>query len=250
MSAADKQPIIRDLHGMAEFHAAEGLQRDVWGPDDKTDPGDLMMVIQAEGGLAAGAFLGNRLIGYVFAFPTTTPGVQHSHRLAVRAEARGLGLGLKLKLYQADWCLQRGIRHVRWTYDPLRLPNAALNIGRLGATAATYHRDYYGEMGGINAGTASDRLLVDWRLDGERFGRCRAGQALLTEAEASAARRVALPADFATLLRIDPGAASAERFRVRDEIEAAFSEGFIIADVDAREPAYLLLRSSNCPAAR
>lgn len=244
MSAADVQPIIRDLQGIAEFHAAEDLQRDVWGPDDKIDPGDLMMVIQAEGGLAAGAFHENRLIGYVFAFPTATPGVQHSHRLAVRAEARGLGLGLKLKLYQADWCLQRGIRHVRWTYDPLRLPNAALNIGRLGATASTYHRDYYGEMGGINAGTASDRLLADWRLDGERYARCRGGQAMLNSEEVSAARRIALPADFAALLKADPVAASAERLRVREEIEAAFSAGFVIVGVDSREPAYLLIRSS------
>lgn len=245
MSAAAGQPVIRDLAGMAEFHAAEELQRDVWGPDDKIDPGDLMMVIQAEGGLAAGAFLDGRLIGYVFAFPTATPGVQHSHRLAVRAEARGLGLGLKLKLYQADWCLQRGIRHVRWTYDPLRLPNAALNIGRLGATAATYHRDYYGEMGGINAGTASDRLLADWRLDGDRYVRCRAGEAMLTAAEAATARRVALPTDFGSLLKTDPGTAGAERLRVRGEIEAAFSAGFVIAGVDTTEPAYLLLRSSN-----
>lgn len=243
MSVGDTQPVIRDLQGMTEFLAAEELQRDVWGPDDKTDPGDLMMVIQAEGGLAAGAFLGDRLIGYVFAFPTATPGVQHSHRLAVRAEARGLGLGLKLKLYQADWCLRRGIRHVRWTYDPLRLPNAALNIGRLGATATIYHRDYYGEMGGINAGTASDRLLADWRLDGERYARCRAGASMLTAAEAAAAHRIILPADFAGLLKADPGAAGAERLRVREEIEAAFSAGLVIVGVDTREPAYLLVRS-------
>lgn len=244
MSAADTPPVIRDLQGMAEFHAAEDLQRDVWGPDDKTDPGDLMMVIQAEGGLAAGAFLKDRLIGYVFAFPTATPGVQHSHRLAVREEARGLGLGLKLKFYQADWCLRRGIRHVRWTYDPLRLPNAVLNIDRLGATAAVYHRDYYGEMGGINAGTASDRLLVDWKLDGDRYARCRAGEAVLTAERIAAAHRIALPADFGRLLKTAPDAASAERFRVREEIEAALAAGFVIAGVDATEPAYLLLRSS------
>ena len=244
MSAADTQPVIRDLEGMAEFHAAEDLQCDVWGPDDKIDPGDLMMVIQAEGGLAAGAFLESRLIGYVFAFPTVTPGVQHSHRLAVRAEARGLGLGLKLKLYQAEWCLQRGIRHVRWTYDPLRLPNAALNIGRLGATATTYHRDYYGEMGGINAGTASDRLLADWWLDGERYARCRAGEAMLTAEVAAKAHRITLPTDFGRLLKADPNVASAERLRVREAIEAAFSDGYTIVGIDVTEPAYLLLRSS------
>lgn len=231
---------IRDLRGMAEFRLAEQLQFDVWGKDDRIDPGDLMMVIQEEGGLAAGAFVDDRLVGYVFAFPTVSPGVQHSHRLAVRAEARGLGLGLKLKLHQAVWCLERGISHVRWTYDPLRLPNAALNIGRLGATASVYHRDYYGEMGGINAGTVSDRLLADWRLDGARYRRCLAGEPMLDAADV--AGRIALPADFAGLLAADPAAARTERLRVRAEIEAAFAEGLVIAGVDVKGAAYLLAR--------
>ena len=233
---------IRDLRGMAEFHAVEALQLDVWGKDDRIDPGDLMMVIQAEGGLAAGAFVDDRLVGYVFAFPTVSAGVQHSHRLAVRAEARGLGLGRKLKLYQAAWCLDRGITHVRWTYDPLRLPNAALNIGRLGATASVYHRDYYGEMGGINAGTVSDRLLADWKLDGPRYARCLDGAPML---DAEATGRIFLPADFAGLLRSDPAAAAAERLRVRTEIEAAFVAGLVIAGVDVTTPAYLLVEKDR-----
>lgn len=58
-----------------------------------------MMVIRAKGGLCAGAFLEGRLIGYVFAFPTRNPKVQHSHRLAVHPDARGLHLGSRLKWY-------------------------------------------------------------------------------------------------------------------------------------------------------
>ena len=35
----------------------------------------------------------------------------------------------------------------------------------LGATACTFHRDYYGELPDeLNAGWPSDRLTVDWRL--------------------------------------------------------------------------------------
>ena len=54
--------IIRDLSGMEEFFKAEQLQREVWGADDTEDPADLMMVIQHEGGLVAGAFDGERLV--------------------------------------------------------------------------------------------------------------------------------------------------------------------------------------------
>ena len=124
---------FRDLHGMAEFRAAEDLQRQVWGEGDQPDPADLMFVIQAEGGLVGGAWLDGRLMGYVFGFPTRDPQVQHSHRLAVLPEARGLGLGIKLKIYQRDWCLHHGIARVRWTFDPLRAVNASLNIHSLGA---------------------------------------------------------------------------------------------------------------------
>ncbi|MDZ7907351.1 MAG: GNAT family N-acetyltransferase [Gemmobacter sp.] len=171
---------IRDLQGMAEFAQAEQLQRDVWGAGDAPDPADLMMVVQHEGGLVAGAFAEGRLLGYAFGFPTRDPLVQHSHRLAVRAEARGLKLGLRLKWYQHDWCAARGIARVRWTYDPLRLANATLNIAALGAEVSTYLPDYYGEMAGINAGTASDRLMADWHVGSPRVQASRAGQAVLT----------------------------------------------------------------------
>lgn len=113
-----------------------------------------MMVIQAEGGLAGGAFVEGRLMGYIFGFPTRDPGIQHSHRLAVLPEARGLGLGVRLKFFQRDWCLTRGMTLVRWTFDPLRAVNATLNIHRLGATSDTYLEDYYGEMAGIDSSTA------------------------------------------------------------------------------------------------
>ena len=155
---------FRDLSGMAEFRAAEDLQRAVWGEGDLPDPADLMMVIQDEGGLIGGAFADGRLLGYVFGFPTRDPQVQHSHRLAVLAEARGMQLGVRLKRYQRRWGLVRGITHVRWTFDPLRTVNATLNIHRLGATATAYLPDYYGKMAGINSGIASDRLKLGGRV--------------------------------------------------------------------------------------
>lgn len=232
-------PELRDLSGMAEFRAAEALQREVWGDGDLPDPADLMMVIQAEGGLVAGAFAGGRLIGYVFGFPTRDPRVQHSHRLAVRAEARGQGLGLRLKLHQRRWCLAHGISHVRWTFDPLRATNAALNIHRLGAEAGTYLEDYYGEMEGINRGLPSDRLLADWHLDGPTAtaiagGRPRpatGGEQPMTPA---------LPEDFAALLAEDPEAAADLRLNLRQALQQAFAAGCRVVDFDRQARRYIL----------
>lgn len=231
--------VFRDLSGMAEFSEAEDLQRAVWGEGDKEDPADLMMVVQHEGGLAAGAFRDGRMLGYVFAFPTATPGVQHSHRLAVRAEARGLGLGLRLKWYQRDWCLARGISHVRWTYDPLRLANASLNIHRLGAEASHYLPDYYGAMEGINKGAPSDRLMADWWLNSPRVAACATGQPLPVEPEET----LEIPEDFGALLQNDPQGAYAQRLNNRAALQGAFARGLKIAGFEPARRSYLLIRA-------
>jgi predicted GNAT superfamily acetyltransferase len=233
--------IIRDLSGMEEFFKAEQLQRDVWGADDTEDPADLMMVIQHEGGLVAGAFEGERLVGYVFGFPTREPHVQHSHRLAVHPDLRGKGLALSLKRYQRDWCLARGISLVRWTFDPLRHTNAHLNIGRLGAEVSTYHPDYYGLMKGINAGLPSDRLRADWHLDSERAALCAAGEpGQPMMAAPAAALQVQIPPDLDRLLAQDEQAALAARMRVRAELTRLFALGQKIQGYDAAAACYLL----------
>jgi len=219
--------VLRELDGLPELKAAEAFQRRVWGEDDPADNSDLMLAIQHEGGLVGGAFDGTRMVGFIFGFPSSDSAAQHSHRLGVDPDMQGRGLGVRLKLFQKTWCLERGIRHVRWTYDPIRRPNAVLNIARLGATARTYYRDYYGNMEGINAGLPSDRLLAEWDLQAD---------AVVPEP----VRRIVIPADFAGMQKTDPEAALAERLRVRSEIEAAFADRLQIAGFDTRAHAYLM----------
>ena len=233
---------LRDLTGMAEFRAAEALQRTVWGADDPADPGDLMMVIAQEGGLVAGAFRGAALLGYVFGFPTREPAVQHSHRLAVRPEARGIGLALALKWYQRSWCLARGITLVRWTYDPLRHANASLNIARLGARGATYCQDYYGPMEGINKGAPSDRLLVEWHLNAPHVVLLAAGERTDALPDQSGKVRVTIPEDFGAVLLSDPKSALAERLRLREFLQRNFRAGYEIRGYDVKRRTYLLSR--------
>ena len=231
---------FRDLAGMDEFFAAEALQRTVWGEGDKEDPADLMMVVQHEGGLAAGAFRDGRLMGYLFGFPTREADVQHSHRLAVHPDARGLGLGLRLKWYQRDWCLAHGISRVRWTYDPLRHANASLNIARLGARASVYYPDYYGVMQGINAGVPSDRLRADWHLaDASVAARATGAAASLPDAPGMI--RIPIPADFGAMIASDPDGATGERLRLRAAMTAAFADGYEVQGYDTARREYLLL---------
>jgi predicted GNAT superfamily acetyltransferase len=241
MKPSTSDLILRELTSVAELKRSEAFQREVWGEDDPADNSDIMLALQHEGGLVAGAFVDGRMLGFLFGFPTSQPDVQHSHRLAVHPDSQGMGLGGKLKWYQRDWCLARGITTVRWTYDPLRRINASLNIAKLGATAGTYYQDYYGKMEGINAGVPSDRLLAEWHLNApavvQRVEKPDAAPAMVAN---DRAMRVAIPADFSALLATDMNAAIAERLRVRDLLTAAFADGFRISGFDSERHAYVL----------
>src|SRR5690606_9374582 len=89
--------LVRELASLDEMKDSEIVQRLVWGEDDPVDASDLLLAIQHEGGLVAGAFDGGKMIGFIFGFPSAAQGVQHSHRLAVLPEARGLKLGARMK---------------------------------------------------------------------------------------------------------------------------------------------------------
>lgn len=231
--------ILRELNGLAELQQAERFQIEVWGEGERPDNSDIMLALQHEGALLAGAFAEGEMLGFLFGFPSATPGVQHSHRLAVSQKARGLGLGARLKWFQRDWCLAQGIRLVRWTYDPLRAINAGLNIAVLGATARDYLTDYYGPMPGINAGLPSDRVMAVWQLDAPRVVARAAGQPLpmpIISAEA------VIPADIDGLLQADPARALFERLRLRDRLQGSFDAGLAIIGFDRNRHRYLLGR--------
>ncbi|WP_139418194.1 GNAT family N-acetyltransferase [Agromyces laixinhei] len=92
--------------------------------------------------------------------------VLHSHIVGVVPEVLGRGVGLAIKQHQREWCLERGVRTMTWTFDPLVGRNAAFNLRKLGARAERYLENFYGEMvDGINSGQATDRVLLRWRLD-------------------------------------------------------------------------------------
>jgi chorismate synthase len=168
-----KGPVeIRELHSMSEMTAAEDIQLQVWGPITP-HPKEILIPIQYEGGLLAGAFAqvgdwAGQMVGLIFGFPTKDPTIMHSQLLATLEHWRGQGIGARMKWFQRAWCLERGIQQVRWTVDPLRAANADLNIRHLGGISSTYYPDYYGTMQGIDSGAPTDRLLVEWDLQGQR----------------------------------------------------------------------------------
>ena len=164
-SAGIEFRVLRHADELAVLPEFEGR---IWGGDDDRVSVNMLVACITEGGMAIGAFSGDRIVGSVFGFRTFEERVLHSHYMAVDPDFRRHGLGEALKRRQAEWCVDNGITAMRWTFDPMQLTNAHLNLYKLGALGVTYHVNHYGALGGINGSLPSDRLTVQWELERPR----------------------------------------------------------------------------------
>ncbi|AFZ69060.1 GNAT family N-acetyltransferase [Deinococcus peraridilitoris] len=237
---------VRELRGASEAIQVEELQLATWGRHERdVVPRGILVALQLQGGLLAGAFHGTEMIGFVLGFPTRDPAVQHSHMLAVTPGQRKSGAALALKSFQRTWCLERGITRVVWTFDPLRGLNANFNLCKLGAVIRHYYPDLYGPMSGINAGVPSDRVLAEWELRSASVESALSGQLPVVNAQElplinpaaptafmthlSAPRLgFQIPPDYGELLTQELALAQEWRRHGRDALQCYFAAGYAI----------------------
>lgn len=264
---------IRPLADLRERQDCVRLQESTWGQGfaDQVPP-SILMIAQETGGVASGAFDGDRLVGFVFGISGLRDGrkIHWSDMLAVLPEYRGRNLGFLLKLHQRDLLLPLGVEVVLWTFDPLVSRNAYLNLRRLGAISRTYKRDLYGRSGSpVHADIGTDRLLAEWWISDDRVAERLVGAAAPPESRSDArlvnppapggglprpgqrvepgdgeAIQIAVPADIDALRREDPGLAKSWREQLRESFEAAFNGGYTAADLvrGERVSRYILTR--------
>jgi predicted GNAT superfamily acetyltransferase len=258
---------IRSCAGMDEMQACVDLQIETWGYDESdVIPRKTFLLAQKIGGQVIGVFetgsegashpsvqdspagdpgreQGSKesakeergtLVGFAMSLPglkSTPHGPQpyiHSHMLAVRPSHRNRGLGTQLKWEQRREALSRGIRHMEWTFDPLEIKNAFINIHRLGAISREYRVNFYGVSSSrLQGGLPTDRLLAEWELDTPRV------EALLARRPAAARtieERILVPA---SIERWKAGEATRQQaFDVqlenRQKFQQAFSRGLAV----------------------
>ena len=166
---------IAPVTKLTDFEQCVEIQLAVWGySDSDLIPKRVFIVAERIGGQVLGAYDGKALVGFAMAFPGYRDGKPylHSHMLAVLPEYRNAGLGRRLKLAQRDDALARGFELMEWTFDPLEIKNAHLNIARLGVICRRYARDFYGASSSpLQGGLPTDRLVVEWWLRSERVRR-------------------------------------------------------------------------------
>ena len=194
----DGRPVfIRSCRNLDELDTCVQLQIDTWGySDGDVIPRRAFIVAQRIGGQAIGAFdvtraedpegTAENMIGFAMSLPGVKRAPDpaegspvpylHSHMLAVSPGYRNDGIGRQLKLFQRVEALDRGIDLMEWTFDPLEIKNAFLNIHKLGAIVRSYTSNFYGVSSSrLQGGLPTDRLHAEWYLRSKRVQSSLAG---------------------------------------------------------------------------
>jgi predicted GNAT superfamily acetyltransferase len=231
---------IRQLFQLTEFEEVLALQQSIWKfADIELLPLRFLVVVSKVGGHVFGAYDGNRMVGFCFAIPGIKPEGRpylHSHMLGVLPEYRNAQIGRSLKLRQREDALARGIQLIEWTFDPLELKNAFLNIEKLGAIVRRYNQNQYGTTSSpLHGGLPTDRCIAEWWIATPRVAgnRPRHGQIL---------ERISYPLDIAHIREHEPDRARTIQKENAHRFLDAFARGLAVTGFERteKEGTYLL----------
>jgi predicted GNAT superfamily acetyltransferase len=225
---------IAPLTTIDEFDRCVALQDIVWGYDISGMMTQKVFLLGSQiGGQVLGAWAGDALAGYALSLPGVRNGhaYLHSHHLAVLPEFRNRAIGRRLKLAQRDDALRRGFDLIEWTFDPLEIKNAHLNVARLGAVIRSYRPNFYGDSSSpLQGGLPTDRVFAEWWLRSDRVHRILAGE----PAQMQITAHVEVPAEIAAWKADADTRAKALDAQTRNRIalESAFASGLTVLGYD------------------
>ena len=236
MAAGQAVIEIRQLFQLAEFEEVLRLQQVIWGFNDvELLPVRVLVVVSRIGGHVFGAYNGEEMIAFCFAIPGIKPtgrSYLHSHMLGVLPEYRNAGIGRSLKLRQREEALARGIELIEWTFDPMELKNAFLNIEKLGAIVRRYNQNQYGYTASpLHGGLPTDRCYAEWWIDTPRVRQILAGE----PHPSNPVERISYPTDIARVRRDEPMDARAIQKANGERFRRAFEQGLVASGFERGE---------------
>lgn len=246
--------VIRECVATDELDRCVHLQREVFGlPELEVSPRRHLIVSRQAGGWTLGAFVDDRLVGFVHHLAAVRGSeiFGYSHMMAVDPEFQNRGVGTKLKWKQRERAIQEGRNFIKWTWDPMQARNAHFNLNRLGVTVTSYAANFYGTDYGTSPllangeprGIDSDRLFANWKLDSRRVINLANGNSAPAEPVVDKpAATIEIPSNWTKLCSEDVNRARRELSRVRGEFQQAFAAGLIAAGFERspEHPRYLL----------
>ncbi len=236
---------IRQLSEHKDFEAVVRLQREIWGFEDvELLPLRLFVVASKIGGQVLGAFDGPAIVAFCLCIPGLKSGAKpylHSHMLGVAPHFRNAGLGRAMKLRQREFALASGIDLIEWTFDPLELKNAFLNIERLGAVVRRYVHNQYGTTTShLHGGLPTDRLVAEWWVRSQRVKA--AVEETREDALPNVHTRIGVPIAIGDLRMSDHARAQQIQKHVGEEFDDCFRTGLAVIGFERSSDAgtYLL----------
>jgi predicted GNAT superfamily acetyltransferase len=249
---------IRECMAIDELDNCVRLQREVFGlPELEISPRRHLIVSRQAGGWTLGAFVNERLVGFVHHLAAVRGDeiFGYSHMMAVDLDYQNQGVGARLKWSQRGRAIQEGRSFIKWTWDPMQARNAHFNLNRLGVTVSSYAENFYGTdyattptpAGAEPAGIDSDRLFANWQLNWRRVVDLGKGGSALETVPGKVDAVINIPANWTKLSREHPADAKQEQLRVRGEFERAFAAGRVAAGFErsSDQPRYLLYQKEE-----
>ncbi|HEV8370634.1 MAG TPA: GNAT family N-acetyltransferase [Pyrinomonadaceae bacterium] len=252
-----EETIIRECTTIDELDNCVALQKEAFGlPDLEISPRRHLIVSRQAGGWTLGAFVADRMVGFVHHLVAVTSNDEifgYSHMMAVAKDYQNKGVGARLKWAQRERAIAEGRRYIKWTWDPMQARNAHFNLNRLGVTVDTFGDNFYGTDYNADPaqsidkrpGLQSDRLFGDWHLTSPRVEALSRGDMFKTNAKPVAA--IGIPDQWSLLIRSNVEKARAEQQRVRTEFKVAFKNGLVCAGFERGEEqsSYLLFERNE-----
>lgn len=247
--------VIRECLAIDELDSCVRLQRQVFGlHDQEISPCRHLIVSRQAGGWTLGAFVNDRVVGFVHHLVAVRGDDEifgYSHMMAIDPAYQNRGVGARLKWSQRERAVREGRSLIKWTWDPMQARNAHFNLNRLGVTVSSYAENFYGTDYATNptltnaepAGIDSDRLFANWQLQTPRVTDLASGVFASAETVPTKADiMIDIPANWIKLCRENPEAARREQLRVRGEFQKAFTAGLVAAGFErsVEQPRYLL----------
>ncbi len=225
---------IRECKNLNELEDCVRLQKEAFSlPAIELSPIRHFIVNRNVGGFTLGAFFQDRLIGFSLSIPAFLRGEKafYSHMTAVDEEFQGFGIGSTIKWEQRRYSLERGVKIIKWTFQPVMSLNAYFNLEKLGAVVQTYKPNFYGtdyatskeenEAKGID----SDRLFAEWHLESEKVISLSKGESY--QEKRKIIKKIPIPAEWNHLLKTNVKKAIQEQKRIREEFLEGFSQKLI-----------------------
>ena len=241
---------IRECTTPNELSGCVRLQREVFNlPEIEISPVRHFIVTRHAGGFTLGAFFEGKMVGFVLSVLAYRGNdrMYYSHMTAVDKDFQNYGIGTRLKWTQREYALTKGVKFLKWTFQPVLARNAYFNLEKLGAIMQEYEPNFYGTDYAATGekekvGVESDRLFAEWELESDKVNTL-AQKGEFTE-QGELVKSIETINDWKQLLNTDRQKAVLEQMRIRKEFQSAFKDGQVCRSFksDIQNPKFLLYK--------